>query len=129
MIRRPPRSTRTDALFPYTTLFRSLRDGLRFALRFPIVSVALRQRATGQRDRIVEVEGLGQELVRTAAERPRGARHVGIGRNHHHRQPRMRVLDPVEQHHPVVPWTAVRTSGVEGMSVVVSVYLGGCLFF
>src|SRR3546814_3371871 len=28
MIRRPPRSTRTDPLFPYTTLFRSL--GLRF---------------------------------------------------------------------------------------------------
>src|SRR3546814_963571 len=29
MIRRPPRSTRTDTLFPYTTLFRSLRlDGL-----------------------------------------------------------------------------------------------------
>src|SRR3546814_7675723 len=26
MIRRPPRSTRTDSLFPYTTLFRSLRD-------------------------------------------------------------------------------------------------------
>src|SRR3546814_11326014 len=24
MIRRPPRSTRTDALFPYTTLFRSV---------------------------------------------------------------------------------------------------------
>src|SRR3546814_1392069 len=30
MIRRPPRSTRTDTLFPYTTLFRSrLRDLLR----------------------------------------------------------------------------------------------------
>src|SRR3546814_1997940 len=28
MIRRPPRSTRTDTLFPYTTLFRSLEDGL-----------------------------------------------------------------------------------------------------
>src|SRR3546814_2096433 len=31
MIRRPPRSTRTDTLFPYTTLFRSrfrLRGGL-----------------------------------------------------------------------------------------------------
>src|SRR3546814_6763891 len=27
MIRRPPRSTRTDTLFPYTTLFRSQRDG------------------------------------------------------------------------------------------------------
>src|SRR3546814_13000308 len=26
MIRRPPRSTRTDTLFPYTTLFRSLTD-------------------------------------------------------------------------------------------------------
>src|SRR3546814_15844558 len=26
MIRRPPRSTRTDTLFPYTTLFRSLGD-------------------------------------------------------------------------------------------------------
>src|SRR3546814_10496307 len=26
MIRRPPRSTRTDTLFPYTTLFRSERE-------------------------------------------------------------------------------------------------------
>src|SRR3546814_4024352 len=26
MIRRPPRSTRTETLFPYTTLFRSLAD-------------------------------------------------------------------------------------------------------
>src|SRR3546814_8256389 len=28
MIRRPPRSTRTDTLFPYTTLFRSLAENL-----------------------------------------------------------------------------------------------------
>src|SRR3546814_20716592 len=28
MIRRPPRSTRTDTLFPYTTLFRSFNAGL-----------------------------------------------------------------------------------------------------
>src|SRR3546814_14159669 len=28
MIRRPPRSTRTDTLFPYTTLFRSLYPGI-----------------------------------------------------------------------------------------------------
>src|SRR3546814_8209453 len=28
MIRRPPRSTRTDTLFPYTTLFRSLQPRL-----------------------------------------------------------------------------------------------------
>src|SRR3546814_2720612 len=26
MIRRPPRSTRTDTLFPYTTLFRSIKE-------------------------------------------------------------------------------------------------------
>src|SRR3546814_2588586 len=31
MIRRPPRSTRTDTLFPYTTLFRSAPDGWRIA--------------------------------------------------------------------------------------------------
>src|SRR3546814_593523 len=28
MIRRPPRSTRTDTLFPYTTLFRSVESDL-----------------------------------------------------------------------------------------------------
>src|SRR3546814_16820826 len=28
MIRRPPRSTRTDTLFPYTTLFRSQHPGM-----------------------------------------------------------------------------------------------------
>src|SRR3546814_17158907 len=31
MIRRPPRSTRTDTLFPYTTLFRSLIRGQQYA--------------------------------------------------------------------------------------------------
>src|SRR3546814_15342656 len=33
MIRRPPRSTRTDTLFPYTTLFRSDRAGEQHPLR------------------------------------------------------------------------------------------------
>src|SRR3546814_7052293 len=32
MIRRPPRSTRTDTLFPYTTLFRSKRQQRAYAL-------------------------------------------------------------------------------------------------
>src|SRR3546814_16751561 len=32
MIRRPPRSTRTDTLFPYTTLFRSLEREQPFGL-------------------------------------------------------------------------------------------------
>src|SRR3546814_11234917 len=31
MRRRPPRSTRTDTLFPYTTLFRSARSGVPLA--------------------------------------------------------------------------------------------------
>src|SRR3546814_13702487 len=41
MIRRPPKSTRTDTLFPYTTLFRSYEIesaavGLPFSVRAPI---------------------------------------------------------------------------------------------
>src|SRR3546814_4744013 len=36
MIRRPPRSTRTDTLFPYTTLFRSVEDQVA-ALRAPLL--------------------------------------------------------------------------------------------
>src|SRR3546814_8375262 len=41
MIRRPPRSTRTDTLFPYTTLFRSaLGPALRLHDRRPIRETA-----------------------------------------------------------------------------------------
>src|SRR3546814_19076241 len=32
MIRRAPRSTRTDTLFPYTTLFRSMLPGMAFTV-------------------------------------------------------------------------------------------------
>src|SRR3546814_14962898 len=41
MIRRPPRSTRTDTLFPYTTLFRSLdtHASMRFGTRVRFKSV------------------------------------------------------------------------------------------
>src|SRR3546814_17450586 len=41
MIRRPPRSTRTDTLFPYTTLFRSTR------VRRPRIFLFRRRRALG----------------------------------------------------------------------------------
>src|SRR3546814_1987663 len=37
MIRRTPRSTRTDTLFPYTTLFRSLRPCLTAAPHHPFI--------------------------------------------------------------------------------------------
>src|SRR3546814_3406214 len=41
MIRRPPRSTRTDTLFPYTTLFRSRSYGLREFVFQPRLDPAL----------------------------------------------------------------------------------------
>src|SRR3546814_2824949 len=46
MIRRPPRSTRTDRLFPYTTLFRSLQPD-----------------AAGQRSRRIGDRGLCEECL------------------------------------------------------------------
>src|SRR3546814_2215564 len=44
MIRRPPRSTRTDTLFPYTTLFRSVA-GCDAAHNGRIAALAVRQHA------------------------------------------------------------------------------------
>src|SRR3546814_18820729 len=46
MIRRPPRSTRTDTLFPYTTLFRS-PSALPARARFPAFGDDLLQRRNG----------------------------------------------------------------------------------
>src|SRR3546814_1827064 len=43
MIRRPPRSTRTDTLFPYTTLFRSQHNH-RQGLRFPSACIVRHRR-------------------------------------------------------------------------------------
>src|SRR3546814_4506165 len=65
MIRRPPRSTRTDTLFPYTTLFRSSRHAHR-----QVVSVAIEDRSAvgGQRDAL-EPLGRTEGRVLVAAER------------------------------------------------------------
>src|SRR3546814_14894520 len=53
MIRRPPRSTRTDPLFPYTTLFRSRlsRRGARLSRKPADRRIAPRRRARNQRVR------------------------------------------------------------------------------
>src|SRR3546814_12384873 len=61
MFRRPPRSTRTDTLFPYTTLFRSLVDGghqLQDRVLVDIVVAAFErgERRTGDDRNIVAVE-------------------------------------------------------------------------
>src|SRR3546814_4557894 len=45
MIRRPPRSTRTDTLFPYTTLFRSQAEG-RFTSQILPIEVKTRKGTT-----------------------------------------------------------------------------------
>src|SRR3546814_9221938 len=66
MIRRPPRSTRTDTLFPYTTLFRSLAD--------PFVDARFeqrqRQRATAEHAVVEasEVVAIAKHGLRTVAQ-------------------------------------------------------------
>src|SRR3546814_13836506 len=67
MIRRPPRSTRTDTLFPYTTLFRSFVPG-RQALDVGREDVARADRHAHAQD------GLGEQLVGR-----RRARTVDVG--------------------------------------------------
>src|SRR3546814_7143449 len=47
MIRRPPRSTRTDTLFPYTTLFRSIAGPV--AVPGPAVAAAVVGAGAGHR--------------------------------------------------------------------------------
>src|SRR3546814_4937077 len=54
MIRRPPRSTRTDTLFPYTTLFRSV---------YPLLD--LKRLKIGVRDYVCRIE---QAVIDTLAE-------------------------------------------------------------
>src|SRR3546814_15648426 len=49
MIRRPPRSTRTDTLFPYTTLFRSKRKIPVFGKRFLNSHTELKSQSAAQR--------------------------------------------------------------------------------
>src|SRR3546814_19901303 len=55
MIRRPPRSTRTDTLFPYTTLFRSTHAGADAEAdrgQDPGNLARLRLRGGGRRDQV-----------------------------------------------------------------------------
>src|SRR3546814_15665173 len=74
MIRRPPRSTRTDTLFPYTTLFRSLSDEAQLqvtllnrqlaALREQLaqVSEALEISEAENKEQEVQIADLGKRL-------------------------------------------------------------------
>src|SRR3546814_1877238 len=80
MIRRPPRSTRTDTLFPYTTLFRSLAALTRQPL-------PRRPRFASPPDRPVERaerEGFAQHVM--VAKGGVLARVAGIAGHEQHRQ-------------------------------------------
>src|SRR3546814_2847317 len=67
MIRRPPRSTRTDTLFPYTTLFRSeqarAQEAARRLAEKEQAQTLLREQAAW------ELERQRDEVARTAARR------------------------------------------------------------
>src|SRR3546814_19696394 len=67
MIRRPPRSTRTDTLFPYTTLFRSLPEVAVPALSVQaLVENAVRhgiERSPGGGGIDIAVDVVGDEVV------------------------------------------------------------------
>src|SRR3546814_20084803 len=69
MRRRPPRSARTDTLFPYTTLFRSQRNSKRrrlFSVRsFTLQPIILVPEHAIQKCRIAERLGLREPLQRT----------------------------------------------------------------
>src|SRR3546814_7872366 len=82
MIRRPPRSTRTDTLFPYTTLFRSLGhlDAFRPIGRLVIYA------PDAPRDHVSEgaFDGIGIPLARLVKQRGGGgpesmSRHLFLG--------------------------------------------------
>src|SRR3546814_18082089 len=61
MIRRPPRSTRTDTLFPYTTLFRSIL-ALDRALRLLARQRLIFEQRAGEQVELVDI--VGQHLAR-----------------------------------------------------------------
>src|SRR3546814_1054043 len=65
MIRRPPRSTRTDTLFPYTTLFRSCIELPDALLAQPCVSADPDAHHSAQRDceRKLEQSRPGRDLA------------------------------------------------------------------
>src|SRR3546814_14776761 len=63
MLRRPPRSTRTDTLFPYTTLFRSCRRRAQIE-RYPPEKRPMRRDRIGAQPREAALAGAVQRVER-----------------------------------------------------------------
>src|SRR3546814_3980008 len=76
MIRRPPRSTRTDTLFPYTTLFRSERIGVGALDHRVIAPFGEYRRVAGIAARGEQLFAEKQEGRRAAAPRLRSEEHT-----------------------------------------------------
>src|SRR3546814_2714768 len=66
MIRRPPRSTRTDTLFPYTSLFRSLMSALMVEMIIPAIEPANPDIAEALRGRGDRAFGLVEQRLSDA---------------------------------------------------------------
>src|SRR3546814_8374739 len=77
MIRRPPRSTRTDTLVPYTTLFRSIGDRLRSRLDQQANGTGLQMRAIARGgDGLDMATEQGRDSIGLAAEGNRSEEHT-----------------------------------------------------
>src|SRR3546814_19241781 len=72
MRRRPPISTRTDTLFPYTSLFRSLREGMRLQADPTIIYPITRGKPLGRRIRRSEIEAINDYNTYAMAGLPAG---------------------------------------------------------
>src|SRR3546814_5067450 len=70
MLLRPPRSTRTDTLFPYTTLFRSSIKFTRLCLIALVIRVTIRKAVTPGGDSVMEPQFLIRCIDRQLAGRP-----------------------------------------------------------
>src|SRR3546814_20641131 len=66
MIRRPPRSTRTDTLFPYTTLFRSMLAGHADKSGSDQYNVGLSQRRAEAAKAYLAGKGVPETAIATA---------------------------------------------------------------
>src|SRR3546814_1506355 len=75
MIRRPPRSTRTDTLFPYTTLFRSKMPNVSWLT--PSIPPKKIRVASEKTIRVIEpITGPGNSFVVTAKRMVRSEEHT-----------------------------------------------------
>src|SRR3546814_11047493 len=124
MIRRPPRSTRTDTLFPYTTLFRSVHAVFNAALDIPARRVRVLHHSAIERQHRLRLCRSGKQASPKAHRtslRPNSAAPCGTGA-----RPGNEVLQKVAMRMPAVPiWRSDgkdhkdRKSGVEGKRVSV----------